>query len=357
TRAPLVAGLPTPPYAASHFHRLAPYGVLANLLAMPVVSAVVMPAGILGLLALPFGFDAPCWQVMKLGIDWMDAVALWVASLPGAVGHMAAFSPGVLALGTVGLLVGCLLRTPLRLIGAAILLIACVLALRTVQPDVMVASSGDSFAVRGPEGRFQVIKLGNDAFAIREWLAADADARSDPRALAAAVKAREGFICDDAGCVARLMGGGLVAIAASPAAFADDCARAALVLTTRAAALGCGATVIDRAASRQGGALTLRWGGNGWAATATRPRGEARPGAAGGGGLPGSSRRSRARRRNAMPRHARRIWGSMTERRAALTIYSKGRLHRSASRCSDVAIVSATSCLAAFAFFHGPRHD
>src|SRR6185503_15761378 len=36
--ASLVAGLATTPYAAYHFHRLAPYGVLANLLAMPVVS-------------------------------------------------------------------------------------------------------------------------------------------------------------------------------------------------------------------------------------------------------------------------------------------------------------------------------
>jgi competence protein ComEC len=33
--ASLVAGLATTPYAAFHFHRLAPYGVLANLLAMP----------------------------------------------------------------------------------------------------------------------------------------------------------------------------------------------------------------------------------------------------------------------------------------------------------------------------------
>src|SRR5262249_56906777 len=56
--ASLVAGLATTPYAAYHFHRLAPYGVLANLLAMPVVSAVVMPAGIPGLLALPFGVGA-----------------------------------------------------------------------------------------------------------------------------------------------------------------------------------------------------------------------------------------------------------------------------------------------------------
>lgn len=37
--ASLVAGLATTPYAAYHFHRIAPYGVVANLLAMPVVSA------------------------------------------------------------------------------------------------------------------------------------------------------------------------------------------------------------------------------------------------------------------------------------------------------------------------------
>src|SRR5256885_10251762 len=43
--ASLVAGLATTPYAAFHFHRVTPYGVLANLAAMPVVSAVVMPSG------------------------------------------------------------------------------------------------------------------------------------------------------------------------------------------------------------------------------------------------------------------------------------------------------------------------
>src|SRR5207302_1015356 len=41
--ASLVAGLGTTPYAAYHFHRMAPYGVLANLLAMPIVSAWIMP--------------------------------------------------------------------------------------------------------------------------------------------------------------------------------------------------------------------------------------------------------------------------------------------------------------------------
>ena len=94
--ASLVAGLATTPYAAFHFHRLAPYGVVANLLAMPVVSVVVMPMGILGLVAMPFGFDAVFFRLMGNGLDWMIWVSLWVASLPGAVGRMQAFGTGPL---------------------------------------------------------------------------------------------------------------------------------------------------------------------------------------------------------------------------------------------------------------------
>jgi len=97
-----------------------------------------------------------------------------------------------------------------------------------------------------------------------------------------AVKTHDGFACDDTGCVAKLVGGGLVAIGTSPAAFADDCARAALVLTTRRAPPACAATVIDRTIPRQSGALALQRMGNGWEVTATRPRGEARPWVIGG---------------------------------------------------------------------------
>ena len=80
--ASLVAGFATTPYAAFHFHRITPYDPLANLAAMPVVSAVVMPAGMLGLVAMPFGFDGFFWWLMGVGIDWMIMVTEWVAALP-----------------------------------------------------------------------------------------------------------------------------------------------------------------------------------------------------------------------------------------------------------------------------------
>src|SRR5207237_917533 len=74
----LLAGFATTLYTAYHFHRLTPYGVIANFLAMPVVSIWVMPMGMAGVLAMPFGFDGFCWRMMGEGIEWMIAVALWV---------------------------------------------------------------------------------------------------------------------------------------------------------------------------------------------------------------------------------------------------------------------------------------
>ena len=146
TLASLLAGFATTPYAAFTFHRLAPYGVLANLLAMPVVSAWVMPMGILGVVTMPFGFDAECWRQMGYGIEWMDWVALWVASLPGAYGRVILFGDGPLLLATAGLLLMGLLRTPLRWSGAVLVLIACVWVACSTAPDVLVAADGRTFA-------------------------------------------------------------------------------------------------------------------------------------------------------------------------------------------------------------------
>src|SRR6202167_1786958 len=112
--ASLLAGLATTPYAAFHFHRVAPYGVLANLLAMPIVSGWVMAMGILGVVTIPFGFDGLFWRLLGYGMQGMDLGALWLAGLPGAVGRVASFGTGPLVLATAGLLLICLLKSPLR---------------------------------------------------------------------------------------------------------------------------------------------------------------------------------------------------------------------------------------------------
>jgi competence protein ComEC len=296
--ASLVAGAATTPYAAYHFHRLAPYGVIANLLAMPVVSAWVMPMGILGVLALPFGFDAPFWQMMGGGIEWMDTVALWVTSLPGAVGRMQAFGTGPLLLGTAGMLLLCLLRTPLRWSGAVLAVAASLWAVATPRPDVLVAGDGQAAALRGPGGRLAVLSSGRDTFAIKEWLAADGDARTVKDA-----GLHDGVLCDAAGCIGQLSDGRLVSMALKAEAFAEDCARAAVVVSAREATGACAATLVDRKLSRANGAIALRWSGDHFEQSAARPPGYERPWAGGPHELAGSEQApTRPVTRDATPR-------------------------------------------------------
>src|SRR5712664_1158674 len=251
--ASLVAGLATTPYAAFHFHRVTPYGVLANLAAMPVVSAMVMPAGLLGLLAMPFGFDGVFWGIMGLGIDWMIVVTQWVAALPGAIGRMAAFGIGPLIAASAGIVLLGLLRTPLRWSGAAALVLAVVWALAVPQPDILISADGHNVGVRGRDGRLHLMRTAKDAFLLKEWLAADADPRAPTDASLA-----DGVSCDEAGCVTPFAGGGFAALALRPDALTDDCERAALVVTTRQASPSCPAPVIGQDRLRSQGPMVLR---------------------------------------------------------------------------------------------------
>jgi competence protein ComEC len=261
------------PYVGYHFHRLGPYGVIANVLAMPIVSAVVMPAGLLAIVAIPFGLDGPLWRLMGLGIDWMIWVSQFVAGLPGAVGRIVAFGTGPLLLCTAGLLLLCLLRSPLRWFGAAIIAAAALWAFRAPVPDVYVGNRGDVVGVRGASGKLSVMRTANgDTFPVREWLAADADART---ANNAALK--DGVTCDDIGCVARLRDGALVALPFAAEAFEEDCRRAALVVSQRTAPPSCSAMVIDRTIWPRTGAAALYRTGNGWERVVAYPPGYDRP--------------------------------------------------------------------------------
>ncbi len=272
TLASLIAGLATMPYAAFHFHRVTPYGILANLSAMPVVSLIVMPAGLLALIAIPFGLDGPLWRVMGLGIEWMVAVSEWVAQLPGAIGRLAAFGIGPLLAASLGMIVIGLLRTPLRWAGAVLVAGAIVWAVQTPQPDILITADGGSVAVRGRDGKLQLMQRVRDRFVATQWLSADADLRSE-----ADPALRDAAACDAAGCVAHLAGGRMIAQSRHPSALQDDCSRAAVVVTLLPTPADCAAQVIDRAFLQENGATALRWDGARFIVTAQRGSHQARP--------------------------------------------------------------------------------
>ena len=100
----LVAGLATAPIAAAHFHRMADYGLLANLLSMPLMGTLVMPAAVLAAALWPLGLEWLGLALMEAGTRWILGVAHWVSGFQGAVRPVVAPPPWVLPLMALGAL-------------------------------------------------------------------------------------------------------------------------------------------------------------------------------------------------------------------------------------------------------------
>jgi len=81
----LIAGLATAPFALYHFNRIAWYGLLANLVAVPLTAFWIMPWALVAFALMPFGAEALALAPMGWGIDLLLAVARDVAALPSAV--------------------------------------------------------------------------------------------------------------------------------------------------------------------------------------------------------------------------------------------------------------------------------
>jgi competence protein ComEC len=245
----LVASAAVAPFAAYHFHKSQQYAVLANLIALPICNLIVMPAALATLLAMPLGLEAvPLW-VMGAGIEGMLWTAQRVAGLPGAVLHIPAMPTAAFLLMVAGGLWLALWQTRWRLAGAALIAGGIALAPTLRLPDLLIGRDGALVAMRDGEGRLAAVGAGRTSFELERWLEHDGDARTPREAGKPASVA-----CDRVGCRATVRGL-TVAVAQHPAAFFDDCRRAAIVVADIVSPKSCKGpkAVVDFFAARREG--------------------------------------------------------------------------------------------------------
>lgn len=265
----LVAGLATTPLAALHFGRMSDYGLLANLLAVPVMGAVVMPAGVIAALLAPLGLAQPALWVMGLGTGWMLDVARYVAGISGSV-TMVPAPPGIvlplLGLGGALLALGgtALPGRAVRAAGGAALAAALGVWALAERPMLLIAPEAEAVGLMTDAGR-ALSKPKGGAFITANWLTDDGDpataeeaaARPSPDAPAwTGPAAARRAVLPDGRQLVHLTGKG------APAAVAEACTDGAVVVV--AAYLppeerggGGGCLLIDKASLARSGALAM----------------------------------------------------------------------------------------------------
>lgn len=168
----LVAGAATAPFAAYHFNQVAHYGLIANVISLPLMSLVVMPCAVLAAVLWPVGLQGVALWGMAQGISAILYMAKWVSGLGGAVSLVPQSAPFALMVFVVGALLLILLKHKSRLLGVVLILIGAALWGQGQRPEVLVTGNGRLVGILQSGERVLNRTRGN-GFAARSWMEND----------------------------------------------------------------------------------------------------------------------------------------------------------------------------------------
>lgn len=222
----VIAGGVTGLFSLYHFQSFAVYGVLSNMMAVPLTGVVIMPAAIVALFMMPLGLEAFPLAVMEWGTVWMLAIAHWAGGLDGAVIHVRQWSGVTFACLCVGIVLF-LLWEGWRGKAVAVCVVAVGLLITpfTRFPDVLVSQTGELTAVYA-DGRMFVSSGRKEKFTAENWMRLAGQADVVPETFAAKTSP---VVCDDDGCRVELHGR-KVSVVASRKGFYEDCAWADVMI-------------------------------------------------------------------------------------------------------------------------------
>jgi len=251
----IAAGGSTALFAIYHFNRFPTYSMVSNLIADPITGLWIMPWGLVGMLAMPFGLDQWPLKLMGYGVGAVNDVARAIARWPGAQVHVPPMSGGGLAVAALGLMVLCLWRGRFRWAGLLLIAGGMTQPWLAVPPDLLVDEEAKVLAVTDDHGHLVLYPGKGDRFIRDVWQERYGLSKvSWPDVGQSAADLR----CDADGCILN-RNGKRVLIAFHDAALAEDCATADAAVSLTAAHAFCrGPTVVDRIDLRRKGAVALR---------------------------------------------------------------------------------------------------
>jgi competence protein ComEC len=252
----VVATLGTYPYSIYHFHHIALYSPLANVIAVPLSAMWTLPWGVVTCLVMPFGLERLGLVPMVWGIDVTIWVAQHVSALPGNVWATPRLPAEGLLLISLGGLWLCLWQGSWRRWGVLAIAAGFASMMLTRPPDIVIADGGRFVAARAPDGRY-FVTADKSANIVRSFFASESGAALEPWP-AAGSAAESGLDC--AGELCRYTAHGrTVAIATGSTAFPIPCRGLDALVSQVPAGFHCRSVipVIDRIDSWRRGAVAL----------------------------------------------------------------------------------------------------
>lgn len=223
----MAATLATMPLSLWAFGDFALWSLPANAVAVPVMTWIIMPLGLCGLVLMPFGLEGLPWSGMAWGIALVLDLAHEVAQWPYAWPRAPVPSATAMVLVMAGGLWIVMWRRALRWMGCVPLLVGSLLWIATPLPWLVVDRSGQLMA-HHVEGRWYLSEFRRQRFTAQAW-------RNHYGVSGFLPLPEQGpsllwtLRCDDYGC-RRETPAGAVIVVHDPADLVEECHSAALVI-------------------------------------------------------------------------------------------------------------------------------
>lgn len=146
------------PIALFHFHHAGIYGALANIIAIPLTTFVIMPFEAMALLLDTVGGGEIFWFIVKMNLNALVGIAHFIQNRPGAVALLPTMPVGAFAVMIIAGLWLCLWRGAARWMAVPPLLVGGAWALLTPSPDVLITGDGRHVAVRAPGDGLHILR-------------------------------------------------------------------------------------------------------------------------------------------------------------------------------------------------------
>ncbi len=221
----LIAGTATAFIAAWHFHQVAPLGLLANLIAMPIVSIIIMPFVLFSVLLMPYGLEFIPLTSVSLGIEWVVDSSRWVESISpnGNIGLLKREAIFIFALFLISI---CVLKTKLRLFSVIPLLILPFLLKALKMPDVIIAENGHAVAIKTDNQKLGLLFPRGSAFVQNILLKAWSNGEAEPLGLSKEQ-------CNRERCIVVLPSSKVLHVLYNPKLIQSSCNRADILIAPR----------------------------------------------------------------------------------------------------------------------------
>lgn len=152
----IIAGTVTGFFGLYHFQQFALYGLIANLVGVPILAFIVMPNIVFSYFLIPFGLEFIPMNIAEWGISWIMATASYVANINHSALYIPVFPFWIFIVGVFFLwLMVAYKGIQIKVIASASLILL-ILILLTKQPDIIISSEKGFISLLGNDRRMSV---------------------------------------------------------------------------------------------------------------------------------------------------------------------------------------------------------